>query len=102
MGGKHRSHRPGSVTIISYLLLIVAAIGVLMVIDVLLGDGESRKDSMFMTCAVVSPVLFSTCGFFLLRGANWARMAYCVIAMPVVGVLLILTTGPAAIPRLVF
>ena len=100
---KHRFPKPISVMVISYLLLFVAAVGVVAFINVLLTDSESRKDSAFITYAIVSAVLHATCGIFMLRGANWARIAFFAVVFPIVLGLGLRARGPADLPwHLVF
>ena len=99
-----RNFRPVAVTVISYLMLACAPLEILMLIDTLRDGADGWNDPVFMTYGIASPVVHATCGLFMLRGANWARILFFTACIPLI-VLWLFQMGIAAalemIPRVV-
>ena len=99
-----RNLRPVAVTVISYLLLACMPIEIWMLIDTIREGADGWNDPVFMTYGIASPIAHATCGIFMLRGANWARVLFFTACFPLIGLLFFqmgLATALGMIPRLV-
>jgi len=90
-----RSQQPTSVKAIGCILLIYALFGVWILAGILMGTAEGRDDPWVLICASALPVIAASCGWFLPKGANWARVLFFTAFIPIHLSLLASHGGPA-------
>jgi hypothetical protein len=89
--------RPRTVTVISGILLIYAALGVWVAFGGVLGKVSGGDDSIVKGYAEAAPLFFAVSGGFMLRGANWARFLLFFLCAPAILVVMIAQGGLAQV-----
>ena len=78
----HRPYlRPSSVSLVCYLLIIGAAFGLFIALNVTREPGVDLNRTLLFISLAVS-LVSGLCGAFMLRGSNWARIAFICAAVP--------------------
>lgn len=98
--------RPTSVTIIAWILIALGVFG-LVSVPLNMGNPMAREllsasplsYEMHMTISAISSLVSIVCGYFILKGRDWARVLY--IAVNAVGILVALLTSPMKSPVLI-
>jgi hypothetical protein len=97
----NRPHlRPPSVSLVCYLLLIGAAFGLFIALNVL-REPASEIGQLLKLVAVAVPIVSGLCGWFMLGGFNWARNIFFCAAVPLAVVWLAFQFNGLAIARLI-
>jgi len=89
-----RPLRPTSIKAIGCILQAYAAFGVWILTGILIGKAPGRDEPWVLICASALPVIAASCGWFMLRGANWARILFFTAFIPIHLSLLAALGGP--------
>lgn len=95
-----RKRRPTSVSVVCYLLLIIGGLGIIRATLTFLRPAvvpaEPPVPPILIAGDVLDSLLIISCALFMLRGANWARIAFYVgSALLAVGLLATQPSGDA-------
>jgi hypothetical protein len=96
-----RYPRPDTVKMISYALLAEAVLGIFYLVYLLAMRPALAANVTILACTAVGSVLTAICGWYLLRGANWARILFFAGHIPIVMVLLCAMYGVLALVGLI-
>ena len=95
-----RYSRPTSVTVICSLFLFFSVVGLAASYGII-ADAENKSDHWAGACLLLLSILSIASGVFMLRGANWARILFLTVCLPLFCALT-LVTAPERIIRLFF
>jgi hypothetical protein len=92
--------RPPSVSLVCYLLIIGAALGLFSALNVLREPIVEKADQVMKIIMVAIPILSGVCGWMMLQGLRVARIAFLGIVVPLAASCLIFEINGYAIVRL--
>jgi hypothetical protein len=95
----HPYLRPPSVSLVCYLLIIGAAFGLFIALNVLREPG-AENNRVVEGIALAVPLASGICGSLMLRGLNWARIVFFCVDVPLAITWLVLQMDGFAIFRL--
>src|SRR4030095_10393845 len=73
--------RPSSVSLVCYLLIIGVGFGLFIALNVTREPGVDLNRTLCFLSLAFS-LVSGLCGAFMLRGSNWARIAFICVAVP--------------------
>ena len=98
--------RPTSVTVIAWILIALGAFGLVSIVTnmsnplarELLANSPISYE-MHMALSGISSLLSIVCGYYILKGQDWARVVYMIVNA--IGILIALATSPMKTPILI-